>query len=83
MQGISWNWSKPSHRPLDSKLKAALAQIHAAGILHNDLHEGNILVTPDDQVFILDFAGSRQHASRKWLREEEEALMEELATKVC
>ncbi len=79
MQGTAWNCYDPSHRVLDGELQSALAQIHAAGILHGDLHEGNILVTPDKQVFLLDFAGAQQHATRKRLRAEEEQLVEEQA----
>ena len=28
-----------------------------SAILHGDLHSGNILVTPDDTVYLLDFEG--------------------------
>ena len=78
MQGAAWHWCQASHRALDSKLESALAKIHAAGILHGDLHDGNILVTPDDQVFILDFAAAEQHATRKALRLEKEDLATDL-----
>ena len=37
--------------------------IHEAGVLHGDLHKGNILVTPRRQVFILDFDGCVLDAS--------------------
>ncbi|WP_375385214.1 class III lanthionine synthetase LanKC [uncultured Microbacterium sp.] len=34
---------------------AVLARIHAAGFTHGDLHPGNIMVTPERQVVLLDF----------------------------
>ena len=58
-QGMPWDWRAPSHRALDHKLKSALVQIHAAGVLHRDLHEGNILVTPDHRIMVLDFAAAQ------------------------
>lgn len=32
----------------------AVSGIHAAGVLHDDLHEENVMITPDDEVKVLD-----------------------------
>ena len=72
MQGVAW--SAPAHRALEGKLSLALLKIHAAGVLHGDLHEGNILVTPDHRVLILDFAGAQLHPTPKRLREERRSI---------
>ena len=65
MQGMPWDWCEPSQRALKHKLKSALDQIHAAGVLHRDLHEGNILVTPDHRVLVLDFAGAQMNPTQE------------------
>src|SRR5215471_6806662 len=33
----------------------ALAAVHAAGIIHKDLHPGNVVIHPDDRVKLIDF----------------------------
>ncbi len=38
-----------------ARLDEAIARIHAAGFTHGDLHPGNVIVTPDDRVVLLDF----------------------------
>ena len=38
-----------------SQMAEGLACAHAAGILHRDLKPGNVMVTDDDRVKILDF----------------------------
>ncbi|KAG8920829.1 hypothetical protein FRC02_000668 [Tulasnella sp. 418] len=43
---------------LSNALKAYQA-IHAAGVLHNDVELRHILVTPDDEVMLIDFQMSR------------------------
>ena len=65
MQGMPWDCCEPSQRALKHKLKSALDQIHAAGVLHRDLHEGNILVTPDHRVLVLDFAGAQMNPTQE------------------
>ena len=67
MQGIAWDWDLPAH---DAKLRSALDQIHAACILHRDLHIGNILVTPESRVFVLDFAGAMLNPTAKQVKQE-------------
>ncbi|MEW6745927.1 MAG: hypothetical protein AB1486_24570 [Planctomycetota bacterium] len=38
-------------------LETTIRSVHARGVVHLDLHEKkNILITPDDQAFLLDFA---------------------------
>src|SRR4030095_13660916 len=38
-----------------SQIAEGLACAHAAGVLHRDLNPGNIMITDDDRVKILDF----------------------------
>lgn len=40
---------------IGAQIDAAVARIHDAGFTHGDLHPGNIIVTPDDRVVLLDF----------------------------
>ncbi len=45
----------PTHQALAPRVLEALQRVHDLGIRHNDLHEGNILVTREHAVFLLDF----------------------------
>ncbi|CAM6115393.1 unnamed protein product [Calypogeia fissa] len=48
----------------------ALMAIHSCGVLHGDLHEGNILVLLDGDVHIIDFGFAEySSSSRRWDRE--------------
>ena len=58
MQGEAFNWHLHTHRALDGQSLAVLDSVHSCGMCHHDLHQGNILVTPYDQIVLLDFAAS-------------------------
>lgn len=45
--------------------------MHSYGVLHNDLHSGNILVTASGQIFIVDFDQAAVGAGSKELEAEE------------
>ncbi len=47
-----------------------LRRIHDHGIWHGDLHPGNLLVTPHNDVFVLDFAGCDLSADARALYHE-------------
>ena len=51
--------SLPALRRLCARLLAAFASLHKAGIVHGDVHPGNVLVRPDGSVCVLDFGRSR------------------------
>ena len=71
LQGEPWGWNQRSHQALDGGLREALRKIHEAGILHGDLHKGNILVTDEDRrIFILDFESSEMEATPEDMAEE-------------
>src|SRR5215831_1016911 len=36
-------------------LARALAAVHAAGVIHKDVHPGNVVVLPDGRVMLIDF----------------------------
>ncbi|KAL3152890.1 hypothetical protein ABBQ38_012197 [Trebouxia sp. C0009 RCD-2024] len=58
IQGEPFDWHSHTHRTLDGQLLAVLDSIHSFGICHRDLHQGNILVTSDQQIVLLYFAGA-------------------------
>ncbi len=62
MQGTTWDWHSAAHRALDDEVLSALDEIHKLGVLHGDLHEGNILITTECKVVVLDFDGARMEA---------------------
>lgn len=56
VQGSAWDSYAPSYKALVQMLESVMDEIHAAGVVHGNLHNGNILVTPDNHVLVLDFA---------------------------
>ena len=71
VQGSKWDWNSRAHLALSSQLLDALAKVHNLGVLHGDLHAGNILVAPGGKIFILDFNGSQMQVAPEWLSEEQ------------
>ena len=63
MQGEPFDWHSHIHRTLDSELLEVLDKIHESGICHRDLHQGNILVTANNQIVLLDFAGANLNSA--------------------
>ncbi|KDQ08905.1 hypothetical protein BOTBODRAFT_557546 [Botryobasidium botryosum FD-172 SS1] len=55
-------WTE-AHRNMTRKRKDAVVEafrrIHAMGVLHNDVELRHILITPEDQVFVIDFQESK------------------------
>lgn len=49
------NISEKSITALAEKIIDAFAKIHANGIVHGDIHPGNIIVTPSSEIKVLDF----------------------------
>ena len=62
VQGEQWDWHLPKHRELDQALSDVLAAIHSRGVLHGDVHDGNILVTADRRIVIVDFEDAKLQA---------------------
>jgi Kae1-associated kinase Bud32 len=60
------NNSPISQRSVADALLDETRRMHRVGIVHNDLHPGNILVTPNRKIFLIDFglAKSLKHSDR-------------------
>lgn len=83
MQGNPWDWHSAAHRALDDEVLSALDEIHKLGVLHGDLHEGNILVTPECKVVVLDFNGAHLEAPANELTAEQDHVALLLAMQVA
>ena len=59
---------------------AALEQAHQAGILHRDIKPGNVMVTADGQVKVLDFGLAMLTGHEKGLDEDEQDFLSRTAT---
>jgi serine/threonine protein kinase len=70
-QGCTWDWNSPDHLGLAPQLLRVLQRVHDLGIRHGDLPSGNILVTPDAAVFLLDFESCSLAAPSEDLEEEQ------------
>lgn len=44
-----------------TQLCEALSAIHKAGLIHRDIKPGNVMVTPDDKLYLIDFDIARSH----------------------
>ena len=53
------SWDRRRLHGLCSCLLRAFAELHERGVVHGDIHQGNILVRQDGSVCILDFGRSR------------------------
>ncbi len=40
------------------KLKKTISSMHAMGVVNGDIHRSNVLVTPDGDVYLIDFASA-------------------------
>ena len=70
-----WPWSSSPGGPLGGeaaandetfrRLRGAVAQLHASGITHNDLHPANVIVD-GERVVLIDFASALR--TPRWLR---------------
>ncbi|KAK9916980.1 hypothetical protein WJX75_009469 [Coccomyxa subellipsoidea] len=83
IEGNPWDWHSAAHRALDDEVLSALDEIHKLGVLHGDLHEGNILVTPECKVVVLDFNGAHLEAPANELTAEQDHVALLLAMQVA
>ena len=50
---------REAQRRLALELVAAYERLHRAGVVHGDVHPGNVLVSPDGAVTLVDFGSAR------------------------
>jgi serine/threonine protein kinase len=57
---VAWkDWDVPTRRHIAISLLKSVAAIHARGVAHRDLSPDNILITADNQLFLIDFELAR------------------------
>ena len=62
LDGKSWmdtTWTPAKKAAAVKILKQKVRKMNAAGIIHNDLHTSNVMVTKSNDVFIIDFDRSK------------------------
>ena len=74
VKGTTWNgtnWSNGlDKQKAIEQLQSKIQKMNKAGILHHDLHDGNVMVTPEGDVYIIDFDRA------KFVKNEEKNRME-------
>jgi serine/threonine protein kinase len=63
-QGEHWDWSLPEHLKICGGLKEAVRQLHGEGVVHGDIHDGNILVN-GSSIWLVDFEAAIVGATPK------------------
>ena len=58
-------WSDAKYRPA-SKLMDAVHSLHAAGFVHGDLREPNVLVSAGGEVSLIDFSWAGRPGSARY-----------------
>jgi serine/threonine protein kinase len=48
----------------DQNLKIILSEIHSRGVIHRDIKPHNIIVTPNNQLCIIDFGSACQRSAK-------------------
>ena len=75
--------SKENICPLvEDKIKKAYLELHRRKVLHGDVHAGNILVSSDKSIFIIDFEFSRMAVEEVKLLESEMSQVTNLLDKM-
>ena len=74
----------PLHRPyalaIIRDVGAAVAHAHARGVVHGDLNPGNIFITDNGEVRVLDFGAAHQLRRTPWISEFESTQQIAVAT---